>query len=209
MQKNISVVLSADNPPDILKKVLLGYNTQTYRNFEVLLACNGNKAVKELVKQLEAELFYSLTCIEEDVEKAVEAAVTDYIIMSCGNCIPRADFVEQHVKYREEGFFVTGGATEISKSRAGLINKENLYTGAGFNTYSSIFNSGFVGSLLNRVIPASSKWNNYNVSAWKKDILMAMKVQGKILPKTGDELVKQGIKAKQIGFSAVCLCLSS
>ena len=207
MQKNISVVLNAGSSTDMLKKVLWGYNTQTYRNFEVIIACADDEAVQDITVQMGQEVFYPVTCTKS-IEKAVETAVTDYIIMSCGNCIPRTDFIEQHVKYRVEGFFVTGGATEISVSQAGRINRENLYKGDIFNTYSSVFNSGLLGSMLNRVIPASSQWNNYNASAWKKDIIKAM-VQQKITPGLGNELIKNGLKAKQIGFRAVCLCLNS
>ena len=36
MEKDISIIISTYNSPDWLANVLYGYNTQTYRNFEVI-----------------------------------------------------------------------------------------------------------------------------------------------------------------------------
>ena len=50
MKTNISIIISTYNSPDWLAKVLYGYNTQTYRNFEMVIADDGsNEKTKELI----------------------------------------------------------------------------------------------------------------------------------------------------------------
>ena len=119
MQKNISVIISTYNSPEWLKKVIWGYNTQTYRNFEMVIADDGSRQETiDMIDELRAEVFYPIIHVwHEDngfqksqiLNKAILACTTDYIMMSDGDCIPRPDFVEQHIKFREEGYFLSGG----------------------------------------------------------------------------------------------------
>lgn len=206
MQKNISVVISFEDSINFLEKVLLGYNTQTYRNFEIIIACNNvSDAVTQLTAQLKGELFYSVTVITGFVCEAVNVAATDYIILSSSCCVPRADFIEQHIKYREEGYYLTGSSL-IAKSAHSLhITKDTLYTGAAFKSYSTVVNTGLWGGVLNRIAGAGTKWNMKNVSAWKKDIQGLANVS----PESGAEMIRNGIKSRQIGFTAVCLDLTA
>ncbi len=58
MNKDISVIISTYNSPEWLTKVLYGYNTQTYRNFEVIIADDGSdertrKCLEEVQKEVE------------------------------------------------------------------------------------------------------------------------------------------------------------
>ena len=56
MQKNISVVISTYNSPEWLKKVIWGYNTQTYRNFEMVTADDGSRQeTSDLIEELKKE----------------------------------------------------------------------------------------------------------------------------------------------------------
>ena len=61
MKKDISVIISTYNSPAWLAKVLYGYNTQTYRNFEVIIADDGsNEDTKNCILQLQKEVYYSI-----------------------------------------------------------------------------------------------------------------------------------------------------
>ena len=61
MQKNISVIISTYNSVEWLKKVIWGYNTQTYRNFEMVIADDGSRQdTFDLIDELKKEVFYPI-----------------------------------------------------------------------------------------------------------------------------------------------------
>jgi len=235
MQKNISVIISTYNSVEWLKKVIWGYNTQTYRNFEMVIADDGSRQdTFDLIEELKKEVFYPIIHVwHEDngfqksqiLNKAIIACTTDYIMMSDGDCIPRPDFVEQHIKFREEGYFLSGGYHKLPLELSQNITKEDIYSGKCFdvswlkkNGMKSSFKNnkvsatGLKSSILNFLTPTTPSWNGHNASGWKKDILAIngfderMQYGGQDR-ELGERLVNYGIKPKQIRYSTVCLHL--
>lgn len=235
MQKNISVIISTYNSPEWLKKVIWGYNTQTYRNFEMVIADDGSRQeTADMIKELQKEVFYPIVHVwHEDngfqksqiLNKAVLACSTDYIMMSDGDCIPRQDFVEQHIKFREEGYFLSGGYHKLPMELSHTISKETIYSGKCFdlqwlknNGMKRSFKNnkvkafGLRSFLLNLLTPTTPSWNGHNASGWKKDILAIngfderMQYGGQDR-ELGERLVNLGIKPKQIRYSTTCLHL--
>ena len=235
MQKNISVIISTYNSVEWLKKVIWGYNTQTYRNFEMVIADDGSRQETfDLIEELKKEVFYPIIHVwHEDngfqksqiLNKAIVACTTDYIMMSDGDCIPRPDFVEQHIKFREEGYFLSGGYHKLPLQLSKNITREDIYSGKCFdvswlkqNGMQSSFknnkvnSTGLKSSILNFLTPTTPSWNGHNASGWKKDILAVngfderMQYGGQDR-ELGERLVNYGINAKQIRYSTVCLHL--
>ena len=109
----VSVVVSTYNQPEWLEKVLWGYNMQSFKDFELIVADDGSgSASREMLKRITPKLSYPLKHVwHEDVgfrkclilNKAILAASADYLIFTDGDCIPRKDFVEQHMKFRKNG----------------------------------------------------------------------------------------------------------
>jgi glycosyltransferase involved in cell wall biosynthesis len=116
-QPKISIIISTYNSEDWLKKVLWGFNCQTFTNFEVVVADDGSgPATRQLLDQMRQEVFYNIAHVwqEDDgfqksriLNKAVLACNADYIIMTDGDCIPREDFVEVHYINKEKGYFIS------------------------------------------------------------------------------------------------------
>jgi glycosyltransferase involved in cell wall biosynthesis len=235
MQKNISVIISTYNSPQWLQKVLWGYNTQTYRNFEMLIADDGSREeTRSLIDAMRNEVFYPIIHVwhedkgfqkSEILNKATIAATTDYIVMSDGDCIPRPDFVEQHVKYREEGYFLSGGYHKLPIELSRLIGKDDIYSGNCFDMgwlkshgmgasfkNSKVTAEGIIGEMLNLITPTTPSWNGHNASGWKTDILAVngfderMQYGGQDR-ELGERLINYGIKPKQIRYSTICLHL--
>lgn len=235
MQKNISVIISTYNSTEWLKKVIWGYNTQTYRNFEMVIADDGSRRdTFDLIEELKKEVFYPIIHVwHEDngfqksqiLNKAIVASTTDYIMMSDGDCIPRPDFVEQHIKFREEGYFLSGGYHKLPIQLSKDISKSDIYADLCFDVSwlrkqgmkSSFKNNkinatGLKSSILNFLTPTTPSWNGHNASGWKKDILAIngfderMQYGGQDR-ELGERLVNFGIKPKQIRYSTVCLHL--
>lgn len=235
MQKNISVVISTYNSPEWLKKVIWGYNTQTYRNFEMVIADDGSRqATFYLIEEMKKEVFFPIIHIwHEDngfqksqiLNKAILECTTEYILMSDGDCIPRPDFIEQHIKFREEGYFLSGGYHKLPLLLSKNITKEDIYSGKCFELKwlkshgmkvsfknSKVYSKGLLSGFLNFLTPTTPSWNGHNASGWKDDILAIngfderMQYGGQDR-ELGERLVNFGINPKQIRYSTVCLHL--
>lgn len=235
MKIDTSIIISTYNSPEWLEKVLIGYNNQTYRQFEMVIADDGSgKETFDLIEKMAQKVFYKIHHVwhEDDgfqksqiLNKAIVACTTDYILMSDGDCIPRQDFVEQHVKFREEGFFISGGYFMLPMNISKLISEDDINEGKCFDVAwlkerglkSSFKNNkltatGFKAAFLNYVTPTNASWNGHNASGWKKDIVAIngfderMQYGGQDR-ELGERLFNYGIKSKQIRYSAVCVHL--
>jgi len=235
MKKDISVIISTYNSPEWLKKVLYGYNTQTYRNFEVVIADDGSdERTQKCIEEIQKEVFYPIIHVwHEDngfqktiiLNKAILATNTDYILMTDGDCIPREDFVEQHIKHREEGYFLSGGYYKLPMNLSEQITKEDIYSGKSFDLEwlkkngikqsfknNKLITNGLKSWLLNYTTPTNPSWNGHNSSGWKSDFLAVngfderMQYGGEDR-EFGERLINLGIQAKQIRYSTVCIHL--
>ncbi len=231
----ISVIVSTYNSEAWLEKVLWGYETQTFRNFEVVIADDGSKEPTfDLIQSIQKEVNYPIKHIWQEDEgfqksrilnKAIVSCDAEYILMTDGDCIPRRDFLEVHLRKREKGFFLSGGYFMLPMRISKLIQKEDILSGRCFdvnwlksNGLKSSFKNnklrarGFFQDLLNLVTPTKATWNGHNASGWKKDILAVngfderMQYGGQDR-ELGERLFNLGIKSKQIRYSAICIHL--
>jgi glycosyltransferase involved in cell wall biosynthesis len=231
----ISVIISTYNSEAWLEKVLWGYEAQTFKDFEVVVADDGSgPKTKTLLEKLQQEVSYPIVHVwqEDDgfqkskiLNKAIVACSGDYIVMSDGDCIPREDFLQVHNQYKEEGYFLSGGYFMLPMSISELISKEDILQKRSFNikwlTKNGLKNSfknnkltarGLKSKFLNFVTPTNASWNGHNASGWKKDIVAIngfderMQYGGQDR-ELGERLFNYGIKSKQIRYSAVCVHL--
>lgn len=234
-QLKISVIVSTYNSEAWLEKVLLGFNCQSFRDFEVIIADDGSAApTRELLQRMQGEVFYPIVHVwqEDDgfqksriLNKAVVACNTEYIIMTDGDCIPRDDFVEVHYINKEEGYFISGGYYMLPMNISLLITREDIEEQRCFDinwlkekgipkTFKNnkLTARGLAARFLNAITPTNASWNGHNSSGWKKDILNVngfderMQYGGQDR-ELGERLFNFGIKSKQLRYSAVCVHL--
>lgn len=222
MQKNVSVILTGSVSSVNLEKVLWGYNAQNYRNFEVLLVLQTSDIKNfRLSEPLLKELFFPVSIMQVENDSSYRSisfkAATEYLLFASLSAIPRFDFVEQHVKYREEGYFLSGSSNVVTNETVQHITRATLNSGVCFNPQwlqkhhrnTNVFDlfrfsEGLSGALLNRIFCGNAAFNFINASAWKKDLERIFETAA-----TAEDITQQlrqsGCKPKQIKYSTVLL----
>ena len=230
-----SVIFSTYNSEDWLEKTIIGFSLQTFKDFEIIIADDGSReATKVLIDRLRSEISITIIHVwQEDngfqksqiLNKAIIASTADYLIFTDGDCIPRKDFVEVHLKYREEGYFLSGGYYKLSMDISKAITKEDIIYQRCFDlqwlktiglktSFKNIkfITSGLLSRILNFVTPTNASWNGHNSSGWKKDLVevngfnQEMQYGGQDR-ELGERLFNKGLKSKQIRYSAICVHL--
>jgi glycosyltransferase involved in cell wall biosynthesis len=231
----VSVIISTYNSPEWLEKVLWGYECQTYKDFEIVIADDGSgEPTKQLIERMKKESPLNIIHVwHEDrgfqksqiLNKGIEASTTEYLIFSDGDCIPRKDFIDVHIRNLALGYFLSRGYFMLPMETSKLIKKDNIVSGEAFdvrwlkanglpNTYKTLklTSSGWKEKLLNSITPTKATWNGHNSSGWKKDIVAVngfneqMQYGGQDR-ELGERMMNLGVKGKQIRYSAVCIHL--
>ena len=113
-----TVIISVYNKLDFLAKVLAGFERQTERDFEIILADDGSGPAftEALPALMNAAGIPWQHCWHEDagfrknkiLNEAIRRAGADYLIFVDGDCIPHRAFVEEHLRHRAEGVALAG-----------------------------------------------------------------------------------------------------
>jgi glycosyltransferase involved in cell wall biosynthesis len=229
-----SVIMSTYNAEAWLEKVIWGFSVQTERDFEIIIADDGSgPKTKELLDRLRTEIDMPLVHVwQEDngfqksqiLNKAIMAANSDYLIFTDGDCIPREDFVATHIKFREPGYFLSGGYFKLPMDISIAIAKDDVVsqrcfdvkwlTGMGLpdKNKTKLSAKGFMATFLNFVTPTKATWNGHNASGWKTDLVyingfnQEMQYGGQDR-ELGERLFNKGLKSKQIRYNAICVHL--
>ena len=227
----MSVVLSTCNQPAWLEKVLWGYEAQDTKSFELIVADDGSrKETYDMLQRVTPQLTFRVKHVwHEDkgfrkcdiLNKGIQAAQTDYLLFSDGDCIPRKDFVSTHLRLRCKGRFLSGGYHKLSMD----LSKDDILSGRCFDLQwmrgkgmpasfknNKLTATGFKRWLLNTFTPTKASWNGHNASGWLNDILAVngfderMQYGGQDR-EFGERLENYGIHGMQIRYSTVCLHL--
>lgn len=230
-----SVIISTYNQPEWLKKVLWGYEFQTEQNFEIIIADDGStQETKSVVDAFLKSSSKKVSHIwQEDngfqktkiLNKAILKATSEYLIFTDGDCIPRKDFVETHLKLKKENYCLSGGYFKLPENISKNITKQHIQNQMCFKLkwllkeglkktfkVNKLNSFGFKAWFLNNFTPTKATFDGMNVSAWKQDIINVngfderMQYGGEDR-EIGERLMNWGVKFKQIRYSAICLHL--
>jgi len=231
----VSVIITTYNAVEWLQKVLIGYSVQTECDFEIVIADDGSTSeTKNLITQFTFKFKNPIIHVwQEDqgfqktkiLNKAILRSNADYLIFTDGDCIPRKDFIQMHLKHRENGYFLSGGYFKLPLSISKLISENDIVNsncfqliwlknkGFQFNFKSiKLTNNKFISQFMNWITPTKRSWNGHNSSCWKKDIFAVngfnndMQYGGEDR-EMGERMFNNGMLSKQIRYSAICVHL--
>jgi glycosyltransferase involved in cell wall biosynthesis len=230
-----SVILSTYNSPLWLEKVLWGYACQTVKDFEIIVAEDGSTSeTAALVSRVGQETGLTIRHVWQNDEgfrkcrilnKAVLQASGEYLIFSDGDCIPRKDFVEVHIKEARPGHYLSGSYFKLPMDISRAITLEDVKTGRCFDagwlrrqglsfwrkTY-KISASPTLARWLNRLTTTKCNLKGSNASVWKADVL-AVNGFDERMPWGGEDrefgvrLINYGIRPRHVRFNAIVVHL--
>jgi glycosyltransferase involved in cell wall biosynthesis len=231
----ISVILSTYNSPDWLAKVLWGYCAQSYPHFEIVVADDGSTSTtSEVIARMQHQTGLTLRHVwQEDqgfrkcriLNRAILAARGEYLIFSDGDCIPRRDFVAQHVHYAKPRQFLSGGIVRLPMQLSLQISQEDILNGGIFRPTSLLARGmPWTRKLRFLVEKPSLAWtferlpltratfNGSNSSAWKEDVERVNGFDermhyGGLDRELGERLMNAGIRPRSIRHRTTCLHL--
>lgn len=233
--KLISVIISTYNNPTWLNKVLHGFNYQTDKNFEIIIADDGStESTAKLIDDFRKITSLNIVHVWHPdngfqkcaiLNQAIIASSGEYLIFTDGDCVPRRDFVSVHRNNAKPGFFLSGGYFKLPMNCSEAIDQAAIESGNAFDIGWLITHgyppngkklrltvSGVLAEFCNFIIPTAKTWNGHNSSGWKADIISVngfderMQYGGEDC-EMGDRLKFNGIKVKRVRYTAVCIHL--
>ncbi|MGJ8677475.1 MAG: glycosyltransferase family 2 protein [Akkermansiaceae bacterium] len=227
----VSVIVSTYNNPAWLEKTLWGYLYQNHSDFNIIVADDGSgQETAELIQRFQNETPLQIQHIwHEDrgfqkcqiLNQAIVASSDDYLIFTDGDCIPRADFISQHIQLAEPNTFLSGGYCKLPMNISKAITRDDIKRQKVFNiqwlkTQSFSNTSSFLklglqapwNKLADTITTTKPTWNGCNASTWKKHLIKVnghderMQYGGEDR-EMGSRLLHIGLKPKQIRHRAV------
>jgi len=233
---SVSVILSTYNSPELLEKVLWGYQEQKHKDFQLILADDGSTyETRNVIDSFRKSSKLNIEHVwHEDnscqksiiLNKAIVLSGGNYLIFSDGDCIPRNDFVHVHQNQARKGYFLSGGHTKLPVCCSENVRMDVIMSGAAFcifwltqNGYPDtakklrITAKGVWAKMLDMVMPYRDEWNGHNSSGWKHDLLRVNGFDERMRHigedrELGDRLVHSGIQVKGVRYTAVCVHLA-
>lgn len=231
----ITVIISTYNQPKLLQKVLWSYEYQSFKDFEIVIADDGStKETQSLIASFQQESELNIQHVwQEDkgfekckiLNKAINAAKSDYLLFTDGDCIARKDFVQTHMKLRKVKHALSAGYFKLTESVSNVVTKSTIEDQLCFDRSWLLQNgqpksfkmnklnaSAFKAWFLNTFTTTKATFDGMNTSCWKEDIVAVngfderMKYGGEDR-EVGERMMNNSIKFLQVRYSAICLHL--
>lgn len=230
-----TVILSTYNQPEWLALCLQGYRLQDQLDFTMVIADDGSAdETRQLIERLRPTLPFPIEHLWQPNEgfrktmmlnRAIVAAEAPYLIFSDGDCIPRRDFVREHLTRRDRGRFCAGGYVRLSMEATSRITPAEVESGdfadkkwlspngmKGEPTIRKLNLGPFRAWLSNRVAKAKPRWNGGNASCWREDAIAVNGFDERMRygaedNEFGERLERKGVRARQIRYNAIVVHL--
>ncbi len=134
-----TIIITFYNKTNILRLVLAGFERQSVKDFEIIIADDGSNenTVHELQQIIRLSPLHIRHVWHPDngwqknliMNKAIMAAETDYLVFTDGDCIPHRHFVKEHLQARERNYVLTGRRVLLSKKVSEFLTVKKVRLG--------------------------------------------------------------------------------
>jgi glycosyltransferase involved in cell wall biosynthesis len=179
----ITVILSTYNQPAALKCILTALRRQTLAPAEIIVADDGSKPeTASVIQQHQLQLDINIKHVwHEDqgfrktiiLNKAIAQAKKPYIIFLDGDCVPSPQFIADHAKLAESGYFVQGRRAFIAESSVAdyLAGRVSLIGLALTGKLSGLFKAVRLPFPIVRKNQGQRGLIGCNLAIWREDLL--------------------------------------
>lgn len=221
---NVAILISTYNWKSALNLVLQSVLKQTVLPNEILIADDGSRQdTEQLIRQFQKTSPVSVKHVWQPdhgfrksiiLNKALKLTDADYIIQIDGDIVLHSRFIEDHLRYAEEGTFVQGARAILNQS---LTNRALLTSEIKFNFFTpgvrNRFNSlrlPFLSFLISADEQNSENSKGCNFAFWRKDYLAINGFNNQFNGWGSEDqefaarLINSGVKKKRLKLAAIC-----
>lgn len=191
----VSLIIAVYKDIKSLSLIINALKLQTYKNFEVIIAEDGeNIQMREYVSTISGLDIKHTTQEDIGVRKArsqnngIIASSGEYLIFIDGDCVPYTTFIEAHVALAEKGKVLSGRRVNLSESltqkiKAGTLDTLDIekrlykYIGLAFEKNSKyeygvyLSPTGWLYSLLAKLRKRNTSILGCNFSCFREDMI--------------------------------------
>ncbi len=187
----ISVIVTTYNNPKFLQACLKSFLNQSDKNFEIIVADDGStKETKKIIDEYRNSIIIHHAW-HEDLgfraakirNEAVKISSGKYLIFIDGDCLAFSDFIKNHRKIAEQGYFSRGNRIMLSQNFSlDIINNNIDINSISFLRFVKLRLQKNINQLLPRINFISfpfrkikkNKWEGAktcNLGVWRNDFL--------------------------------------
>lgn len=129
----VSLIVAVYKDIEALELIIESLKKQTYKNFEVIIAEDGNDIeMKEFISNIKYLDIFHTTQEDIGIRKArsvnngILASTGEYLIFIDGDCIPYSTFIESHVILSQDKFVLSGRRANLGPKYAEKLRKKEL-----------------------------------------------------------------------------------
>lgn len=186
-----SIILSTYNRPQALLTVLEALKLQTIQDFEVCIADDGStKDTQQIIENFQQQSAFPILHAWQDDRgfraasarnNAVRMSSGDYLLFLDGDCIPRPNWIQQHLALSEKHAFVAGNRVLLDETLSHAIETHRI-------SFTDLFGLNVLRHKehINRLIPllkiplgsmrklkptSWAKVRTCNLGVWRQDFL--------------------------------------
>jgi glycosyltransferase involved in cell wall biosynthesis len=219
----ISLIITTYNRPDALLIVLRSVQTQSQLPYEVIIADDGSsdqtrKIITEFSLESKLKIIHSFQQdkgfrVAKSRNKAISMASGEYIVLIDGDMMLHSDFILDHSKKAQTGYFVQGTRVLLGKNRTKQIIKNKKiffhFLSKGISNRKNAIHSNFLSLIFTSYKNFLHGIKTCNVSFYKQDCI-AVNGFNNVFEGWGKEdseffqrLMNKGINRKTLRFNAI------
>jgi len=219
----ISLIITTYNRPDALLLVLRSVERQSLVPNEVIIADDGsNEKTQELIDNFtthsSVNIIYSFQKDKgfraaKSRNKAISKSTSDYIVLIDGDMILHRNFIFDHKKNAQNGYFIQGGRALLSQKKSDeVLGGSDLafnILSKGLNNRKNALHSNLLSKLFSRKKNYFRGLKTCNVSFYKKDCISVngfnnnFEGWGREDSEFFVRLMNKGVKRKTLRFNAI------